>query len=308
MEHWHTSKRNMYGKLLLFFSAHAAIWANFNRLVTEIAAFVNKVTAFDKYVAQQQQQTKGITTDKETKFHTMKTLIVRYSRKARVWAADTGNETLQAVFDIRKTDFSKMPGKKAIARIKDVCDALNINIGSLAGYNVLPANITAISNAITAYENAANTPGAAKSLKKTGTAGIDTEMQTIDDSIAIIDDLLITEYEVGNADLVAEYHNSRRIDNIAVHHGGIKITATDADTGAELQGLEMEAEGTDKAALTAINGIGEITGIKNGDYYVNLTMKNYETQRIKVTIARGKITEQAVKMKKALDAFVDSTH
>ena len=294
MNHKQISKRNMYGKLLLFFVAKATSWSTFTRLVNEIALFVTKVAAFDKYVNQQQLEIKGITTDKDNKFDVMIALAVRYSRKARVWAVDTSNAVLEEVFNIHVSDFNRLPEKQAVAKIKDVRDALNANITSLANYNVIAANVTAISSSITAYEAVANAQGAAKSQTKTGTDGIGNEMKTIDASIEIIDDLLINEFQLSNADLVDEYLNNRVIDNIATHSSGIALTFVDAVTHAELSGVEVSIDGTNKTAVSDIKGRAEITSVKAGTYNVIISLSGYKTLTIKMDITKGDVLGMSV--------------
>lgn len=168
----------MYNKLLVFFAdpVNAAIWAVFMPLVALITKFVNKNADLDQAIQLQNQQTKGITTDKENKFTDLVTLTVKYARKARVWAHDTDNSTIEKVFDVQKDDYTKIAEDLAFNEIKNVRNALNDNIGSLAAYNVTAASILEIDAAITAYGNTEGKPGAAQAQKEVGTEGIELMM------------------------------------------------------------------------------------------------------------------------------------
>ena len=279
----------MYNKLLVFFANvdNAAVWAAFARLVTEIAKFVGKNADLDQSIQQQNQQTKGITTDKDNKFTDLVTLIVKYARKARIWALDNNNADLEKVFDIQKDDYTKIAEDLAFNEIINVRDALNANIGSLGAYNVIAANITQIDAAITAYNDAEGTPGAAKGKKEVGTKGIEIMMSKIDTCLENIDDLLVHEYFDTNRELVEEYKKDRKIETVGVHHTHIIAHITYADGTGNAQGVLMKVVELNKKATSDIDGIAESPNFKAGTWHIEFSGSNIQTKSIIQKVKRG---------------------
>ena len=99
---------------------------------------------------------------------------------------------------------------------------------------------------------------------------------------------------MSNADLVDEYLNNRVIDNIATHSSGIALTFVDAVTHAELSGVEVSIDGTNKTAVSDIKGRAEITSVKAGTYNVIISLSGYKTLTIKMDITKGDVLGMSV--------------
>jgi len=299
MNNKQTAKKNMYNKLLVFFKKieNAAIWAAFQRLVDEIADFITNDGELEKFMQQQQQETKGVTTDKETLFLAAVNLVVKYARKARVWAEDINNATLEAVFDIRKDDFTKIAEDLASEKLKNVRKALNDNLASLGGVNVVQANIDVIDAAISAYEAAEGTPGAAESEKEAGTEGIEVIMDNMDKNLEVVDDLMVSEYEESNPAMVEEYLNNRKIETVGVHHQGFSADITYEDN-TPAQGVGMRIVELNKSGISDILGHVENIRGKIGTYHIEFSGAGIETQTLIASIKRGIILNLVVKVKK----------
>ncbi len=299
MNHNQIEKTNMYKKMLVFFASvvNSAIWAGFKRLADEITNFVELNAVLTNYMQQQQFDIKGITKAKNEAFLDMVNLLINKVQRAYVWALDAGNEHLQHIFDVPKSDFTSGPEVAAFNKIKNIRDAINNNIASMASVQLTDADITELNNAIANYENTIGTTSAAQARKVIGTKGIEDLIQPIDTSLDIIDKLIVSTYSESNADMVKEYLQNRAIDRLPTHHSGISVHVTDATTGADLEGVLFAVNG--KSTTSDIDGLAEIIKIKPGTYNANISFKGYATQTSKIVIERGRIKKMDIGLSKA---------
>ncbi len=291
MDHNQKAKRNMFSKIMLFFTNNATIWAAFTRLVTEITTFVGLVGQIDTEATKQALTITGAATDKENFRIAMAKIVVKYARKARVWAHDTNNATLEALFNVQKDDLLKDAETHAIELATNIATALNDNIAALAAYNILPANVTAINLAITNFSGATGTTGDAQALTKVGTDALPGLFEKADTSLDIIYDLIISEYSDSNPDEVLQFKNDHHIDNIAVNHSGVRVHITDALTGNDLAGAKLSILGTGKTTVADLHGIAEIIKVKPSEYNILVSIPGYPAKAQLIRIKSGKITE-----------------
>lgn len=294
-----SNKRNMYSKLLVFFQDNGGTWSTFMELVNQIVAFVGLVGAIDAEVNKQAFDATGIAADKSEDFLDMVKKTVKYARKARVWAHNVGNSTLEHLFDVRKDDFTKMKQNVALARCKDIRQALFDNVGSLGGVNVTSGNVSAILTAITAFEASMGQPGAAQADQKSATDALPGLFELTDTRLDNIADLLINEYEETNADMVAAFINAHHIDNIGIHHTGISTVIEYSDGSGPAEGIQMKIVELNKTALSDIDGIDEIIRCKPGTYHIEFTGTGIVPKTIIKKITRGQILALHVEVAKA---------
>ena len=295
-----TNKKNMYNKLLVFFAAdkNKSVWAAFERLVKEIAKFFDLNKQIDNAATTQSGITTGITTQKTEMRTKMSASLVRNARKARVWAHDNNDAQLEAIFDVQKKDFLEGKEEVVLAHAKVVQKALEDNQSNLSAVNVTPVNITESGKDIGNFESALGTPGAAESEKKSGTEDLTKLFADADTSLDLIDDLLIHEYEYSNATLVETYKSNRVIDDIGVHHTGLRALITYADTKLPAEGVTVTIVELKKQAVSDIKGEAEITRCKAGEYHVEFTGSNIAHLSQIVKLDRGHIVKLVVEVKK----------
>jgi hypothetical protein len=291
-----TNKKNMFNKLLVFFAdeKNKSVWAGFSRLVKEIENFMGLNKQIDDAATTQSGVTTGITAEKNEWRTKMALTLVRNARKARVWAHDTGNGELEAVFNVQKDDFLKGKEEVVLPHAKNVQKALEDNQGSLGDVSVTPDDIAESGKAIGNFEAALGTPGAAESETKSGTEELVKLFADADSSLDVIDDLLIHEYEDSNPALVETYKSNRVIDDIGVHHTGIHASVTYADTKDPAQGVTIKIVELNKSAVTDIKGEAEIIRCKAGDYHVDITGDSIAPQSQIIKMERGHIVKLVV--------------
>jgi hypothetical protein len=298
MTHRHLSKIGMYKKLLIFFSAttNSSVWTLFARLVTEIANFVSLNSKLASAVQQHEVETNGVTKVKNEAFQNMVQLLVTKAQKAWVWALDNNKTNLIEIFDVHSSDFNYISEEKALAKVKNVRDALNSNIAAMTSVQLTAADITAINNAITSFQNTLGTIGTAQSHKSGGAEAINDIIRAIDKSLSIIDSLIVNTYSASNPDMVKEYLLNRNIEKMPTHHSGATFHIKDAVTGEDIQGAVIALNG--KTTTSDIDGIGEIIKVKPDNYNATIKMANYVDHNLKISIERGKVTEVEVLLKK----------
>lgn len=293
-----TQKRAMFGKIRTFLNDNNSIWAGFARLVTEVAAFLGFLVNIDNEAAKQAAPTTGVTTGKNDFRTIMAAKLVKFARKARVWAHDVNNTTLEALFNVQLSDFLEGSEADAISKATDIKIALNDNIASLGPYNIVGGDVTAIGTAITNFANAKDTPGAAEAFTKSATDALPGLFDKADTSLEIIQDLLISDYSESNPDEVDQFKVAHHIDNIGVHHTGIRADIVYSDGSGVAQGIQMKIIELNKTATSDINGIDEIIKCRAGTYHIQFSGAGIVTKTITIKIKRGQIISLHVEVTK----------
>ena len=201
-----TAKVNMFIAMTLFFSKYEEVFVTFLQLVAEITGFTGSYDNLQLDIAKQGQKISGVTVTKDTNLVAAIKLTVKSARKARAWAKNTGNATLEALFDVQVSTFSEMTQSVVINSLTTIKAALNTNITSLTTYNVVAADVTAITTAIGLASADIGTPKQAITTRAVATGQIEVFIAECDGFLEIIDDLLVPEYEDTDAEMVAAYH------------------------------------------------------------------------------------------------------
>jgi len=304
MNNFQSSKKNSYNKCKQFFAIpeNAAVWSGFPRIVDAVTQFGTRNTELDDIIHAQQKVITGVTTDKDLKFVALVKVMVKFARKARVWAEDNNNHTLEEIFDIRKSDFIGIAEDLASEQLEGIRNQLNTLVNDpggniLAGVNVDAGSIAAIDAANTAYENDEGKPGEAKGERKSATKGIKIIMDNIDKTLVLIDDLLISEYEETHPKMIDDYRNARMIDIIGMNHQGISADITYED-GTEAEGITLKIVDLNKTGISDIDGHVETLRGRIGKYHLEISGPGIVTQTMKASIKRGEINNLEITVKK----------
>jgi hypothetical protein len=286
----------MYKKLLIFFAnpLHSIIWANFQRLVTEIASFASNNATLDSYLQEHPSDTKTATEIKNNAFDAMIRTLVSMAQTAYVWAIDTNNKPLISLFNITTSDINHLAESSALAKVKTIRDALAQNIASMGTVDLSSTDLNSLNTAIANYEETHGTKKATSSLKTAGNQGLFNHFAVIDSNLDIIDKLFINRYATTHSDLVNEYLINRNVEKWPTHHSSIHIHVTDAATGATISGAIMSING--KASTTDSQGIAEIIKIAQGNQKLTVMHSLYATQIINIVVLKGKALSIEVKM------------
>ena len=291
-----TAKVNMLIAMILFFDKYHSVFTTFVQLVTEITGFTTSYDDLQIEIGKQGLKISGVAVTKDTTLETAIKLTVKSARKARAWAKNTGNATLEALFDVQVSTFGEMTQSVVINSLTTIRAALNTNISSLTAYKVVAADVTAITTAIGLAATDIGTPKQAITTRAVATGQIEVLIDECDAYLEIIDDLLVPEYQDTDAEMVAEYHLSRAISSLGNKATGLKVTGSNAATGAFLVDVMVTIVEVARSEATDIVGIALIERIKPGTYHVTCKKVGFVDYTIIVEFTLGKITSLAVAM------------
>lgn len=296
MDKFQTSKVNMYTAMGLFFIKFGTVFIGYLQLLTEISGFTTANNSLQGDIEKQGLDVGGVVIAKNKLLLAAIKLTVKAARKARVWAVNTGNETLMVEFDVYISTFEHVTQITALNKLISINASLNTNILSLTNYKVIAADVTAITTAIAAAQASIGTPKQAHVTKTVATAQIVTDIDTCDGFLDLIDDLLISEYEDTHTEMVKEYLLSRELQPIGAHPTGLLATSKDAETNALLQDVEVTIVEVKKSGRSNISGVVEIEHMKPSKYHVTFVKPGYVTNTIIVDFLQGKMQSVGVLM------------
>ena len=299
MDKIQTSKVNMFIAVGLFFVKFTSVFTGFGQLITEILGFTTSNDTLQGDISKQSLEISGVVITKNTLLDAAIKLTVKAARKARVWAVNTGNDTLAAKFDVQISTFEHMTQSVAINSLTLINELLYTNITSLTEYRVIAADVTVITKAIASAQTSIGTPKQAHVTKAVATAQIVTDIDTCDGFLGLIDDLLVSEYEDSHVEMVKEYRLSREMQPIGTHPTGLFATSKDSKTNAFLQGVEVTIVEVKKSGISNISGVVEIEHMKPGKYHVTFVKAGYVTYTVIIDFLLGKMQTFGVLMEAA---------
>ncbi len=287
---------NMFTRMKLFFGKYAAILTPFAALAALIAKFNTQQALLQNEIDAQGIDTTGVAQSKDSLKTTMLNLLIPMARKARVWAKANNNSILEVQFDIVKSSFD-VADTIAISLAENLMTALNANAAALLAYNITAAQLTAAGNAVTAFKNAVGTPQQQANALQVATTSIVGSIKTIADLMGDVDDLLIPEFAVSQANMVAEYENNRRIGNAATHHTNVVAHIyNDVAKMNPITGASISIDSLNRSSTSNKDGKAEIVQFKAGDYSLTVKATNHIDQHISFSIKGGKHVELDVVM------------
>ena len=291
-----TAKLNMFIAMTLFFEKYESVFTTFIQLVAEITGFTSSYNSLQTEIGLQGLKISGVTTTKDTNLEAAIKLTVKSARKARAWAKNTGNATLEALFDVQISTFGEMTQSVVINSLTTINAALNTNISSLTTYKVVAADVTAITTAIALASTNIGTPKQAITTRAVATGQIEVYIAECDGFLELIDDLLVPEYEDTDVEMVEAYHLSRAVTSLGNKATGLKVISSNAATAALLEDVTVTIVEVARSGVSNISGVTLIERIKPGTYHVTCTKVGFVDHDVIVEFTLGKITSLAVAM------------
>lgn len=289
-----TAKVNMLIAMILFFNKYEVAFTTFIQLVTEITGFKGSYDKLQTEIGKQGLKISGVAVTKDTNLDAAIKLTVKSARKARAWAKNMDNATLEALFDVQAYTFGEMTQSVVINSLTTIKTALNTNISSLTAYKIVAADVTAITTAIDLASTEIGTPKQAITTRAVATGQIEVLINECDAYLGIIDDLLVPEYEDTDAEMVDAYHLSRAISSLGNKATGLGVSINNAATGEMLEGVLVTIVEIARSGLSDIAGQSLIDRIKPGTYHVTCSKVGFVSYTVIVVFVLGKITSRAV--------------
>ena len=281
----------MFIRMRLFFKKNTLVLSVFLPLLALITKFLAGMNTLENEVNIQDLDVTGVAKDKVKKKNALADLIIPLARKAMVWALDLGNETMAIQFDIRKSDFD-CSEVEFVAIVDNVYGLLTANHLALVTYNITAIQLTALDTAIIDFKDTVETPEQSAALSKAATSKVVREIKSNISLLKKVDDLLISEFGITNADMVLDYTINRKIGSEASQHTTITVHVYgDVNHNNPILGAAVGIEELARTTGTDSDGKAEIVQFAGGNYNLLIVAKGKVNYRMPFTIKAGKHIE-----------------
>lgn len=291
------AKLNMYQAVQQVLKANTASVNTLARLDTEVQHFNQLVTQIVQLNSDLSVGTKGITNNNTQLKNAMIESICKLSRAAYVWAKDEKNIPLMTLFDVSKTDFTRLALADCYAKANAVLTPIETNARNLVILNIKPTAITAARQLVSAFQTSLGAAQSALKTNKSMIAETNALFKTADDSLAIITDLVVNTLDTPN--FTNTLLATKVINEAAVRKTGMIIRVTDATNNSPITIAKTIVEGGTKTDTADQQGLCEILQMRPGQYTLSIQARGYITQSLQATVEQGKITQLQVSLNKA---------
>jgi hypothetical protein len=292
------SKLNMYQAVQQVLKANNGLSKGFSRLNTEVLNFEQTIARINELNANLSAGTAGITNANSQLEQNMTEAICKLARVALVWAKDTSNMALINLFDVTKSDFTKVSDAACSAKANAILAQIEANSKDLANeVNIKTTAISAARKLVNDYQASLGTAQSAVKANKGLNAETNELFAKADVSLVIINDLVVNaldEPAFANA-----FMATKVINDAAVRSTGVSIAVTNAATNEPITSAWAYVEGKDKKDDADQDGICELYKIRPGIYTIRIEAEGYQTQTLTATIEQGKITELEISLNKS---------
>ena len=282
---------NRFKKLAGFFDVHIKEVAAYLPFKEEAEDFMGTLKDLDNISPAKELQTgKGITGDKDFLKQKIADALAIICRQTASYALKAGNAPLAAAMNTR----SYIIFKKKDADILPFYLAVREKIEPLLAddvyqkYGVTAKMLDRIGHDAQAFNNAIGSADVAQTGSRTANIQINTFIKKLQQNIVHFD-LLVDALANSYPDFVQGYHFNTAVDNVSIRHSGIEGTVRDKNTGAPVAGALIKLAGTDKKAVSDLNGHYRIERVMPDDYYLEISAAGYAGQRLLHHITRGRI-------------------
>lgn len=292
------SKLNMYQAVQQVLKANTGLSKGFSRLDTEVLNFEQTIARINELNTSLSTGTAGITNGNTQLEQNMAEAVSKLARVALVWAKDQKNSSLINLFDVTKSDFTKVPDAECYAKANAIMTQIEANGKALINeVNMKTSAMNAARELVNQYQASLGTTQSAVKANKGMNAETKDLFAKADASLAIINDLVVNALDepiFANAFLATKV-----INDAAVRRTGVTIAVTGKETNEALTNAWAYVEGTDKKDDADQDGVCEFYKMRPGTYIIRIEAPGYTTEKLTATIEQGKITELETSLNKA---------
>lgn len=292
------AKLNMYLAVQQTLQANQGAINALPRLSNEVINFNGLITQINQLNSSLSTGTNGITNGVSQLETDMVEKVTKLARTALVWAKDTRNNSLMALFDVVKSDFIRVPDTECYAKANAILTQIEANQRELAtAVNIAENVVVDARELVTNYQTSLGTTQSA--IKNNKSLGEETDALFVkaDASLNTITDLVVNaldEPAFANA-LMA----TKVINDAAVRKTGVTIAVTGKETNEPITTAWAYVEGTDKKDDADQDGLCELYKLRPGTYTIRIEAEGYQTEKLTATVEQGKITELETSLNKA---------
>lgn len=290
------AKLNMYLAVQQTLALNKSVYASFSRLDAEVLKFNGLVARINELHTNLSNGTNGITNGNAQLEQSMVDALVKLARVALVWAKDTKNSTLDAVFDITKTDLMRLTDTERYAKANNILTQIEANAKALATVNIKQDAITIARQLVNDYQASLGTTQSAVKNNKGLNAETKTLFNEADASLIIISDLTVNALD--EPTFANAFMATKVINDAAVRKTGVTIAVTSKETNEPITTAWAYVEGSDKKDDADQEGVCELYKMRPGTYTIRIEAEGYQTEKLTATIEQGKITELEISLNK----------
>ena len=282
---------NRFKKLELFFDAFTSNYASFAPFATEVNAFNTNFHNLERIVPGKTADATGITSNKAGLKHDLAKDIALVCRKTRAYALRFGQPELAAQTNTWTEKIFSMKDADIMSYSTSVVNLLTPLLANpdYIPYGVTAASLEAITTLSTSFDQLIGKARQSENVNTTVNTAINKAIHLLHDNITHMD-LLVDEFEASDPAFVQGYHINSSIDNVGVHHSGIRGTVRNMG-GEPVAHVTVALEGTAKTALTDLMGVYRLDRVSPGDYHVNVSAAGYASKTVVHHISSGRIDE-----------------
>jgi hypothetical protein len=196
---------------LKFLDDNNTIWNGKVAFAAAVTEAKDGVKEIRKAAARQELPTGGITDEKGQARGALEDLALEVADEVSAFAAKTGNASLSADVRVSRSSLDQAQDDDLVQTAERIRDAANTNVASLADYGVTAAEVTALSDAITAFSGMKTAPRTAKASKRGATTSIASMVETTRSLFRTQLDKLMTPFRKTNPEFYTGYFAARVI-------------------------------------------------------------------------------------------------
>lgn len=290
------AKVNMYDATKSVLGKNTTIINGFARLKKASDAFTAKVEEINVLNSSINTSSKGLSNTKSQVETDMVEAVIQCARGAYVWAKDTGNKSLETLFDIRKGDLLNKSDIECEVKTRLLLAEMDKNKVILADYGITRVKLDAAKALNDQFKSKQGTVQASIKTNKGVRLQMEQLFNAADEELKIIEDLIISGLLKSEPAFAAAFESVFVINDAAVRRTGLQVIIHDEESMKPITNAKAIIEGTNKADESDPDGICEFYKLSEGSYQLKVNAIGRKEENINVVVNRGKIAQVNVFM------------
>ena len=270
------SKLDMYRAIQNYCDNNMPIVSTVPAFATAFTAFKADVAAIIASAQQEDQVTKGITTDKQVNKKTLAQLGADVAAPIFAYASSISDNTLKAQVSFSFSDLLAAKDEILPVRCQNIHDAGTSNLVALADFGITAPLLASLQTTIIAYKLKVPTPRNAAADKKTIRLNQKNLFAATDLILKEQMDKTLAGFKAANPDFVNTYKANRVIIDPGKVTTELTGTVTNSADSSPIKGASILIEETGVTATTTPQGIYQIKPISHGTYTIKVTRAGYQ--------------------------------
>lgn len=279
-------------RLQTFLNGNTAIFLTFLPFNTAYTLFKGNVNNFSTQANLKDSSGTGITQTKEQLKKSIAINLGHILGKTTAYCDATGNTTLKAKVYFSESDIFRMKDADILPFVTNlntnVFTAAQLADATFATYNITAAQIATIVTDATTFNNKIGVADVVDAGSSTANDNITDIITAIHKNIATMDSL-VGDFNAAHPDFVDGYHKNSTLDKLGTRHTGIQGVVT--QNGVPKKDVHVTVDGTNKLAITDINGHYAIIRVSPKLYEVKAANEGGDAQTKTFNIRQGHIDE-----------------